>query len=124
MSPIMYQALTEKKEALWRPSFLTHFVVTRAPKYATIFRVCPEPGLEINDPEIRLSAFYHRMLDNRVAQGLMTKEDAKKRLLINCRKLADMPRKLPVVLNGGTEFQQACLLLDGELVSDPTVSNY
>jgi hypothetical protein len=114
MSLIGGQGATEKNEALWRPSFLTHVVITRAPKYAGVFRVCPEAELEINDPEIRLSIFYNRMINNRVAQGLLTKEEAMERLIINCRKLADLPRKLPRVLPGATEFEQACLLLDGE----------
>ena len=104
----------EKNEALWRPSFLTHFVIERAAKYTGVFWVCPEADLEINDLEIRLSVFYNRMINNRVAQGLLTKEEAVERLAINCRRLADMPTKLPIVLAGATEFEQACLLLDGE----------
>lgn len=111
---IQGQASTEKREAVWRPSFLTHFITSRAPKYAGILRVCPEPHLDINDPEIRLSVFYNRMLQNRVAQGLLTKQEAKERYDTKCRTLADMPRKLPEVLKGATEFEQACLLLDGE----------
>jgi hypothetical protein len=54
------------------------------------------------------------MLQNRVAQGLLTKEVAAQRFRVNCPRLADMPRKLPDVLEGATEFEQACLLLDGE----------
>lgn len=107
-------ATTEKSEALWKPSVLTHFVLKKAPKYSAIFRVCPEAGLEINNAEIRLSVFYNRMLNNRVAQGLLTKEDMMKRLLVHIPRLADMPRKLPLVLKGVTEFEQACLLMDGE----------
>ena len=111
---ITYQGKNEKCEALWRPSFLTQFVIDRAPKYEAIFRVCPEVGLDVCESEIRMAAFYHRMIDNRVAQGLMTKEEATKRFLVNCRRLADMPRNLPVILKGATEYEQACLLLDGE----------
>lgn len=110
----MEQGRKEKSEALWRPSFLTHVVIEKAPKYAGIFRVCPEVGLEVCDAEIRMSAFYHRMISNRLAQRLMTQEQVTERLLVNCRRLADMPHKLPVVLKGATEFEQACLLLDGE----------
>ena len=123
MSLTMYQGSIEK-EALWRPSLVTHAVITKAPEYAMIFRVCPEAGLDISDPEIRLCTFYKRMIDNQVAQGLMTKEDGMKRILINCSKLSDMPRKLPIVLKGRTEFEQACLLSDGELVPKLTISNY
>jgi hypothetical protein len=114
MPLITEQGRKEKAEALWRPSFLTHFVVEKAPKYAAIFRVCPEVGLEVCDAEFRMASFYNRMITNRVAQSLMTQEQATERLLVNCRRLADMPRKLPVVLKGASEFEQACLLLDGE----------
>jgi len=54
------------------------------------------------------------MINNRVAQGLLTKEEAQERLIVNCRRLADLPYKLPEVLHGVSEFEQACLLLDGE----------
>jgi hypothetical protein len=107
------QAATEKHEALWKPSFLTHFIITKAPKYADVIRVCPEFCLDINDPETRILVFYNRMLQNRVAQGLLTKQESEERHNNQCRKLADMPRKLPEVLKGATEFEQACLLLDG-----------
>ena len=70
------QGAMEKNEALWRPSFLTHFVIERAAKYAGVFQVCPEADLEINDLEIRLSVFYNCMINNQVAQGLLTKEEA------------------------------------------------
>lgn len=110
----MEQGRKEKFEALWRPSFLTHFVIEKAPKYADIFRVCPEVGLVVCDAEMRMSAFYNRMINNRVAQSLLTQEQATERLRVNCRRLADMPRKLPTVLKSATEFEQACLLLDGE----------
>ena len=93
---------------------MTHFVITKDPKYTEIFRVCPEAGLEINDREFRLAVFYNRMINNRVAQGLLTKEEAQERLIVNCRRLADLPYKLPEVLHGVSEFEQACLLLDGE----------
>jgi len=86
----------------------------KAPKYAGVFRACPEAGLEISDPETRLSIFYNRMIRNRIAQGLLTEEEARDRLSVNCRRLADMPRKPPRVIDGFTEFEQVCLLLDGE----------
>jgi hypothetical protein len=54
------------------------------------------------------------MLQNRVSQGLLTEEESEARHHIQCRRLADMPRKLPEILPGATEFEQACLLLDGE----------
>jgi hypothetical protein len=54
------------------------------------------------------------MIQNRISQGLMTEEEAKERRNLNCRKLVDMPPELPEVLKGATEFEQACLLLDGE----------
>ena len=58
--------------------------------------------------------FYTRMLQNRVSQGLLTEEESEARHYIQCRRLADMPQKLPEILPGATEFEQACLLLDGE----------
>jgi hypothetical protein len=45
----------------------------------------------------------------------MTQEAATQRLLCNAQKLGDLPRKPPVILRGATEFEQACLLLDGGL---------
>ena len=105
---------TEKNDAIWKPSFLTRFLLTKAPKYMDIFRVCPESTLEVNDEVLRLSIFYNRMIENRVRQGLLTTEQAKERLRVNCRRLVDMPRDLPEVLAGANEFEQACLLLDGE----------
>jgi hypothetical protein len=114
MSLLMQQGRKEKIEALWRPSVLTHFVIEKAPKYAGVFRVCPEVGLVVCDAELRMSTFYHRMVNNRLAQSLMTQEQATKRLRDNLRRLVDMPRKFPIVLNGVSEFEQACLLMDGE----------
>jgi hypothetical protein len=54
------------------------------------------------------------MINNRVSQGLLTAEEATQRFTVNAVRLADLPRKLPEVLEGVTEFEQACLLLDGE----------
>ena len=108
------QARGEKRDALWKPSFLSHFIISKEPKYTHIIRVCPEISHIFNDSEMRMLVFYRRMLRNHVSQGLITEEESKARHLIQCRRLADMPRKLPEIIPGLTEFEQACLLLDGE----------
>lgn len=93
---------------------MTQTILDNDPKYLNILRVSPESSLKINNPETRMLVFYNRMLQNRVAQGLLTEEERQERHFIQCRKLADLPRKLPTILPGATEYEQACLLLDGE----------